>query len=162
MKKLLTIATVGLFALTVAAQDNTQTQTQLKAQDVEQLKTQIQAKIHADLDALPAKVQEQVQAAKQSMEQVRTQIASMKAEGNTKKEIDAALAQKRTQAQEQLRLCIESMDGINAEVKAQVQKAKDEVQTRLRERSGEMKMIQEGKPDGAGTGSGSGQGGSGK
>jgi len=145
MKQLLSTALVALFAVTVSAQDSTQTQ--LKAGEVNTVKAEIQAKIHSDLDALPAQIQAQVQAAKQSMEQIQALVATMKAEGKSKKDIDAALEQKRTEAQAQLKLCIEQMDGISTQVKAQVEKANAEIQTRLQQRAGEMKAVQEKKPE---------------
>jgi len=145
MKTILTSAVVALFAVAMYAQDSTQTQ--LKAQEVDALKSQIQAKVQAELEALPAQIQAQVQAAKESMEQVQALVATMKAEGKTKKEIDAALEQKKLEAQEQLKLCIEQMDGISTQVKAQVEKASQEIQTRMQERAGEMKAVQTKKPE---------------
>lgn len=145
MKTILSTAVIAFFAVAIYAQESTQTQ--LKAQEVTALKTQIQAEVKAELDALPAQIQAQVQAAKASMEQVQALVATMKAEGKSKKEINDALEQKKLEAQEQLKLCIEQMDGISTQVKAQVEKASQEIQTRLQERAGEMKAVQNKKPD---------------
>lgn len=144
MKRLLTSILVGAFAISAFAQEPAQDQT--KAQEADQLQKQVQEKIAGELDNLNEEVKAQVQEAKAAMEQVQDQIRQMKADGKGKKQIETALEEKKTMAQEQLHTAIQKLD----QVQAQVSKASEEVQKRLQERTQEMKRIQARKMDGSG------------
>ena len=130
MKKLLTILAVCVFAFAVTAAD--------EANDakMEQLKTQVQEKVCADLEDLDEAVKAQVQEAKKDAEAVQAQLKTM-----SKAEEDGEMKKLQTQAQEQLEEAIAKME----QLKNQVQEATEEIQKQLQKREGELKQVKDGE-----------------
>jgi nitrogen fixation/metabolism regulation signal transduction histidine kinase len=136
MKRFLTALSIAAFAFAVSAQTQSNVATN-NAGDLEALKVQLQSQIGGKLDNLSPEIQNKLLAAKQTMEQTRTQLRSMSGPN-----ADAAKVQARVQADSALCNAIRTMEQVSAEVKAQVEKAKTEIQAQLQNRIEEAKMLQ--------------------
>lgn len=129
MKKIVTSIVVSALACGVFAQ----TQTQTKAEEMEQLKTKVQEQVCTELKNLDEAVKAQIQAAKEATVQAQNQIREMKMSGKSDKEIEAKMNQIRNEAQQKLETAIQNME----QVQAQVAKASEEIQRRLQTKEGE-------------------------
>lgn len=138
MKKVLVTIALATFAVAAVAQDGTQTKSVVKnAGDLDAMKIELQAKIGAELDNLPADVQAKVQEAKAAMEQVKDQLKTMSWADKS-----ATMEQARQQAQEACKDAVNAMEQVNDQVKEQVRKAKAEIESQLQKREGKLNMIQ--------------------
>jgi predicted nuclease with TOPRIM domain len=131
MKKLVAILIASAFAVAIA-QDGTQTQT--KAQEFEQIKTQLQAKLGDAID----KAAPEVEKARQACNKLQ---ADLKGKNDASKK--QYMNQERAKVQEQLEKAIQDLKQVQAQVGSEVDKAKEQIQARLQEKIAEMKALQE-------------------
>jgi DNA anti-recombination protein RmuC len=131
MKKLVAILIASAFALAVA-QDGTQTQT--KAQEFEQIKTQLQAKLGDAID----KAAPEVEKARQACNALQNRL-----QGKNEAQKRQIMEQERARVQEQLQNAIEELKRVQAQVGGEVEQAKVQIQARFEEKIAEMKALQE-------------------
>ncbi|NLD94134.1 MAG: hypothetical protein GX639_15860 [Fibrobacter sp.] len=136
MKRLIaTIATVAL-VMSVSAQTKSEVNT-ANAGSLDSLKVQLQAQIGGKLDNISPEIQNRLQDAKNAVEAARNQYRNMN-QGN----VDAAKAQARANADSALGEAIRTMEHVSAQLKTEVEKAKQEIQTQLQTRIEEAKQLQ--------------------
>ena len=131
MKKLLSILIAGVFAVAMA-QEGTQTQT--KAQEFEQIKTQLQAKLGDAID----KAAPEVEKARQACNEFQKRM-----EGKGEAAKKQMMEQERARVQAQLENAIQELKRVQAQVGGEVEQAKEQIQARLQEKIAEMKQLQE-------------------
>jgi len=135
MKKLITLLT--LVALTsVLAQNNNPNMDNNKPDVAVQEQTQNRDGLQELMKDLP----ESVKARMMEIKQAQNQIAGMKQQGKSDKEIEALMEQSRTQARERLREEVEAMK-CSPEVKEKILQTVEQLQDRIQERKAEMKEI---------------------
>lgn len=131
MKKLVAILIASAFTLAIA-QDGTQTQT--KAQEFEQIKTQLQAKLGDAID----KAAPEVEKARQACNELQKKL-----EGKGEPAKKQVMEQERARVQAQLENAIQELKRVQAQVGGEVEQAKEQIQARLQEKIAEMKALQE-------------------
>jgi hypothetical protein len=131
MKKLVAILIASAFAVAIA-QDGTQTQT--KAQEFEQIKTQLQAKLGDAID----KAAPEVEKARQACNALQ---AKMQGKNDAQKK--QIMDQERAKVETQLQNAIAELKRVQAQVGSEVDQAKEQIQARLQEKIAEMKALQE-------------------
>jgi chromosome segregation ATPase len=132
MKKLVAILIASAFAV-VMAQDGTQTQTQTKAAELEQIKTQLQAKLGDAID----KASPEVEKARQAVVALQAQI-----KGKSDAQKKQIMNQERAKVETQLENAIQELKKVQAQIGSEVEQAKVQIQARLQEKIAEMKELQ--------------------
>lgn len=126
MKRLATLLLVG--ATIIGAQTATQTQ------DMEKVATQLQQKLSVALQNAGADVEKARTAAMECQKQVK---------GKTDVEAAKIMEARKVQAQEKLQTAIQSLERTSEQCAAQVDQAKEQIQSRLEAKKQELQQLQD-------------------